>query len=245
MTELRLFGLIGFPLTHSFSPDYFRQKFQREHIEAAYNPFVLETISQLPELLQNYPSLEGLNVTIPYKESVMPYLDELSALARETGAVNCIRIADGKLTGYNTDVAGFCESLKPLLNSQHQHALVLGTGGASKAVQFGLKELGIGYQLVSRREEQGKRSYTALTRRQMRDYQLIINTTPVGMYPDTEACPPLPYEVIGPDHLLFDLIYNPEETRFLAEGRKRGAITKNGLEMLQLQAEESWKIWNE
>jgi shikimate dehydrogenase len=237
------YGLIGYPLTYSFSPAYFKNKFAVQRIDADYQAFALSSITELPALLKAHPNLRGLNVTIPYKEAVIPYLDRLDEMAADIGAVNCISIHDGITKGYNTDAAGFEESLVPLLKSHHTHALVLGTGGASKAVIYALNNLGISHHCVSREKKPGCISYDDVTGNTLNTHKLIINTSPVGVYPDVDKEPALPYEVIGRDHLLYDLIYNPEETKFLSLGKKHGATTKNGFEMLQLQAEASWKIW--
>ena len=238
-----LYGLIGYPLTHSFSPAYFARKFAAEHIDAAYQAFPLTQIGELPQLLATHTNLRGLNVTIPYKQAVMPLLHGVDAGAAAVGAVNCIDIRDGKMTGYNTDVIGFRQSLIPLLQHGHTHALVLGTGGASRAVVYVLQQLGIPYLLVSRRQGSGNITYADVTADVIATHTLIVNTTPLGMYPHTAALPPLPYAAIGSGHLLYDLIYNPDITSFLAAGAAQGAATKNGFEMLELQAEASWDIW--
>jgi shikimate dehydrogenase len=238
-----VFGLTGYPLSHSFSPRYFSEKFARQGIQASYQLFPLPDISGLRELISLHPQLLGLNVTIPHKETVLPYLDILSEEARAIGAVNCIHIKNKLLTGYNTDVTGFSQSLTPLLQPYHTRALILGTGGAAKAVRYALDHLGIEWKEVSRTPAVNQLGYEALDADVIQSYPLIINTTPLGMYPHTDACPALPYEALGPEHLLYDLIYNPEETFFLARGKARGARTKNGLEMLELQAEASWHIW--
>ncbi len=237
------YGLIGYPLQHSFSPAYFKTKFAAQHIDAVYGLFPLETISEFTGLLASHPELEGLNVTTPYKEAVIPYLDQLDEVAREIGAVNCIAIKHGKTTGYNTDAMGFEKSLNPLLKPQHTQALILGTGGSSKAVAYALTQLGIPFQKVSRMKTEGALSYDDLNVDIISRHKLIINTTPVGMYPNIDAMPPFPFACVSSHHLLFDLIYNPVETKFLAKGREQGAVTKNGFEMLQLQAEASWGIW--
>lgn len=239
-----LYGIIGNPLSHSFSPAYFTAKFAREQIDAEYGQFELKNINEFPLLLRTHWNLKGLNVTIPYKQLIIPYLSGLSDAAKLIGAVNCIDITTGKLTGYNTDVIGFERSLLPILQPEHKKALVLGTGGSSLAVKYVLKKLGIDFLSVSRAPVQGAISYFALTPDLVRDHLLIINTTPVGMYPQVNALPDIPYEAITSKHLLFDLIYNPQETKFLAAGNERGAITSNGLTMLHLQAEASWEIWN-
>ena len=198
----------------------------------------------MPRLLQDHPDLCGLNVTIPFKKDVIPFLQQASEVVRETGACNCIRIEKGRLHGHNTDVTGFRQSLEAVLKPQHTNALVLGTGGSSVAVQYALRKMGIAYELVSREPKEGTIAYGQIDRNMIRDHQLLINTSPVGMYPHTDAAPDIPYEYLGPGHLLFDLIYNPEQTLFLKRGAAQGAATCNGYRMLVLQAEESWKIWN-
>ncbi len=239
------YGLVGYPLTHSFSPAYFDEKFLREGIDARYEAFPLERIEDFPALLKAHQALRGLNVTIPHKEAVIPYLNALHQDAAAIGAVNCIHFHDGKSTGYNTDWIGFRDSLVPLLRSHHTEALVLGTGGASKAVCYALQQLGINYRRASRAMHGNAVSYASLTTERILATTVIINTTPLGMFPAIHALPPLPYSGIGPQHLLYDLVYNPPQTRFLAEGTVRGAATKNGQEMLELQADASWKIWRE
>lgn len=237
------YGLIGHPVSHSFSPDFFNEKFKREKIPAAYRAFDLPDIRQLPALIAQYPELKGLNVTIPHKENVQAYLDDLSADAKAIGAVNCIAIRQGKLTGYNTDWMGFWESLAPLLQPWHRQALILGSGGASKAVQYALKQHGISFQVVSRSKKEGALPYEALDEKLLQSHTLLIQTTPLGMWPDVAAAPPLPYHLLGKNHLLYDLIYTPAETLFLQKGKAAGARIKNGLEMLELQALASWQIW--
>jgi shikimate dehydrogenase len=243
---MRKYGLIGYPLTHSFSQQYFTQKFEREGIAGcSYSNFSLAEIGELAGVLGD-PELRGLNVTIPYKEQVIPYLHELDPVVRETGACNCIRIEEGRLTGYNTDVIGFEQSLARHLADHHLQALVLGAGGAAKAVEWVLRKLGIGYRIVTRRPRAGTGDlgYEQVNDELLGGTPLIINTTPLGMYPRLDECPPLPYDALTPRHYLFDLIYNPARTRFLQKGEERGATVENGLEMLVLQAEESWRIWN-
>lgn len=237
------YGIIGYPLEHSFSPKWFGEKFAAEGIEAMYKAFPLEHIDVLPDLLANYP-IRGLNVTIPYKNSVIDYLDELDIVAAEIGAVNCIDIRHGLKKGYNTDVIGFEESLKPLLRSQHTKALVLGTGGSARAVRYVLDKLGIEYRSVSRYLSEGSIGYAEVNEDVIASHPLIINTTPLGMSPNVDAAPHIPYEAIGSQHLLYDLIYNPAETLFLQMANEQGAVIKNGYEMLVLQAEASWRIWN-
>lgn len=244
---MRIFGLIGYPLSHTFSPTYFNEKFFREGIEGCnYQAFPLPNIADLEELFQNTPNLQGLNVTIPYKEAVLPFLDEISEEAKQIGAVNTIRIdKDGKKTGFNTDVYGFETSLKPFLKPHHQKALVLGTGGASKAILYVLQKLGITPQLVSRNPSENQLKYEDINEEVMNTHHLIINTTPLGMSPKIHDFPNIPYQFANKKHLFFDLVYNPEKTIFLIKGKLKGAAFKNGMEMLYLQAERSWEIWNE
>lgn len=244
----KLYGLIGYPLSHSFSRRYFTEKFEREGIaDCAYRLFELKKIDRLPDLLAGEPRLRGLNVTIPYKEAVVPYLDVLQAEAKGVGAVNTIDIRDSRLTGYNTDVYGFEVSLRRFLienDAAPEAALVLGTGGAAKAVNFTLDKLGIRKTTVSRNSSRGHLVYHDIDREVLEEHTLIINTTPLGMTPDIETFPILPYEYLKPGHLLYDLVYNPEKTLFLEKGSRRGCAIKNGLEMLHLQAERAWAIWN-
>lgn len=242
---MKVYGLIGYPLSHSFSKGFFAEKFAREGIrECIYESFPIPSINELPALLAQYPDLQGLNVTIPYKEAVMSYLDELSPAAAQIRAVNCIRFKDGRKIGYNTDAIGFRRSLEPLLQSHHNRALILGTGGAAKAVQYVLESLSIPYKLVSRQVSADTIAYEQLDASIMASHTLIVNTTPLGMYPNVSAAPVLPYEHLTDRHLLYDLIYNPAVTAFLQQGADRGATIKNGHEMLILQAEASWEIWN-
>ena len=246
---MRTFGLIGFPLTYSFSKKYFSDKFQQEHIaDAEYLNFPIEKIEDVLLIFENQ-NLHGLNVTIPYKEAIIPFLDELDSSASGVGAVNTVVLRDEKKIGYNTDVYGFENSLLSFLakaqSSQSEiKAIVLGTGGSSKAVAYVLKKLGIEFQFVSRTQKENTLSYTDLKPQTILEHQLIINTTPVGMFPKAQDAPDIPYSFIISQHLLFDLIYNPEETEFLKRGKQQGAEIKSGLEMLQLQAEKSWEIWN-
>lgn len=242
---MRKFGLIGYPLTHSFSQRYFTEKFEREGIaDTSYFVFPLQHIAELTALFGD-PELRGLNVTIPYKEQVLPFLDGKNEVVQQINACNCIRIEQGKRVGYNTDVVGFRDSLIKKWQPHHGQALILGTGGASKAVEYVMKELGISYRFVSRRPRPSTTDlfYEQVDASLLRSHPLIINTTPLGMYPKIEDCPPLPYEAIGPRHYLFDLVYNPEKTLFLQKGEERGAVIENGYEMLIGQAEESWRIW--
>jgi shikimate dehydrogenase len=242
---MRRFGLIGYPLSHSFSQKFFTEKFQREHITGCvYENFPIADISELPGILQQYPDLEGLNVTIPYKERVIPFLHHQDEVVQAIGACNCIRIKEGKLFGFNTDVAGFEVSLDKLLQPYHKKALVLGTGGAAKAVHYVLKKRGIEFIEVSRNPQGRNQISYADVDAVMHDHLLIVNTTPLGMYPNVEEFPPIAYDMLTPRHYLFDLIYNPPATAFLKKGEEKGALVKNGGEMLVIQAEESWKIWN-
>lgn len=245
----RLFGLIGYPLSHSFSKKFFTEKFLRDGLaNCSYELFPLPLIEEFPSLLTTYPDLQGLNVTIPHKESVIPYLDELDAAAREIGAVNVIRIADRKLKGFNTDVFGFEKSLTEFLPDPlpaDLKALVLGTGGASKAVAFVLKKLSIPFRLVSRQARQGVWRYQEITPALLAGIRLVVNTSPAGMYPNVDDGPELPYEAASEQHWFFDLVYNPAETLFLKKAAAQGAQTCNGLKMLHLQAERAWEIWNE
>lgn len=245
---MKKFGIIGYPLGHSFSPGYFNEKFQNEGIDAIYEKYELPVITDLQAIIDYTQDLCGFNVTIPYKEKVMSYLDVISPEARAIGAVNVVKVTnkDGKkhLEGYNSDLIGFTRSIQPLLEAHHKKALVLGTGGASKAVMYGLHKLGIETMLVSRYQKNKTIQYEQIDEEVMKEYTVIVNCTPCGMAPHFDECPAIPYCHITPKHLLFDLIYNPDETLFLKNGREQGAVTKNGLEMLLLQAEGAWEIWN-
>ncbi len=243
---MRLYGLIGYPLTHSFSKAWFTEKFERERLrDCRYELFPLSSIDEFTSLLASQPGLQGLNVTVPYKKEVIPFLHDSSGIPPGLLACNCIRVREGKLSGYNTDWIGFENSLMPLLKSHHKNALILGTGGAAEAVQFVLKRLSIPFYNVSRAGSAANTiTYAELTEDMIRTHPLIINTTPVGMFPNVDACPDIPYQHIGKAHLLYDLVYNPALSRFLQKGKENGAAIKNGEEMLVLQAEESWKIWN-
>lgn len=242
----RLFGLTGYPLSHSFSKKYFSHKFEKEGLhQCRYELFPLKDLETLPLLLHENPALEGLNVTIPHKQAVIQFLDHLQEEAAEVGAVNTIKIEAGKLTGYNTDTYGFEYSLKELIGSHKPKALVLGTGGASKAVVYILDKLKIPWCLVSRTPVAGNLTYKEITGDVMKEHRLIINTTPLGMYPSIDSCPTLPYDTMGESHFAYDLVYNPGETRFLKQAAARGAKTMNGLRMLYLQAERAWEIWND
>ncbi len=242
---MRRFGLLGRTLKHSFSQTYFSRKFADEGIsDCRYDNFELASIAELPALFSAHPDLVGLNVTIPYKEEVLAYLDEQSPAVQAIGACNCIHIVDGKRTGYNTDAYGFTESIRPYLQPHHRNALVLGTGGASKAVCYSLQQLGLNYQLVSRKRTNSTITYSDLDAELMQASPVIINTTPLGTFPDVDVAPPIPYDLIGAAHLLFDLVYNPSKTLFLQQGEARGATIANGYRMLELQAEASWEQWN-
>ena len=243
------YGLIGYPLGHSFSITYFNQKFADEGINAKYENYELKGIDQLEEVLAMNPELKGLNVTIPYKEKVMDFLDSVAPEAQAIGAVNVIKVIhDGnklKLKGFNSDVIGFTQSIEPMIDHKwHQKALVLGTGGASKAICYGLKSLGIDPVCVSRYERPGTICYNQVTPEVVKEYNVVVNCTPVGMYPNVDECPPLPYEAMDQHTILYDLIYNPDETLFMKRGREYGADVKNGLEMLLLQAFASWEFWH-
>lgn len=260
-SNMKKYGLIGFPLKHSFSKVYFTEKFEKLGLsDCTYDLFPLPNISDLPELLKANPQLLGLNVTIPHKIGVLFYLDKISPEAKAVDAVNCIKIIKHnplqnffsgeismnkvQLEGYNTDVYGFEESLKPLLKSHHKKALVLGNGGAARAVFYVLKNLDIEFKVVSRRANAKQYAYDQLDEKIIREHPIIINTTPLGTYPNVEELPTIPYGSIGKKHLLYDLVYNPGETAFLKRGKEQGAVTKNGIEMLHLQAEKNWEIWN-
>ena len=239
------YGIIGFPLGHSFSRGFFTEKFAREGIDAQYLNFEIPDARMLLDVLRDNPELRGLNVTLPHKQAVIPLLDELSDEAREIGAVNVIRVRDGKLKGFNSDIIGFTESIKPLLKPHHKKALVLGTGGASKAIRVGLKRMGIEWKYVSRTPREGMMTYEDITAETLQEYSVIVNCSPVGMFPKVDEAPAIPYEYLTPKHLLFDCVYNPEDTLFMQKGREQGATVKNGLEMLHLQAIASWRFWNE
>jgi shikimate dehydrogenase len=260
---MKKYGLIGYPLSHSFSKKYFTEKFEAENIHnSSYELYPLSDINQLEDLLKQEPELCGINVTVPYKVTVLPLLDSMSEYAREIGAVNCIRVSqmspvtaafsgevgiEGKeymVEGFNTDAYGFEMSLKPLLKSRHTSALILGDGGAARAVKYILRTLNISYKSVTRKPADRHITFNELTPELVANHLLIINTTPLGTAPNIDECPDIPYEALTEDHLLFDMVYNPEQTLFLKKGAERGAVTKNGYEMLILQAEKSWEIWN-
>lgn len=242
----KVFGLIGKNIGYSFSKKYFTDKFENEGLQnCSYENFDLQIITQFPVIIKNNPSLKGLNVTIPYKEKIIPYLDKLNKKAAKIGAVNCIKITKkGKLKGFNTDYYGFKKSLQPLLQPHHKKALILGTGGASKAVAYALEELGIMYTFVSRSKKENVLHYKYINATTFDNYQIIINCTPLGTFPHVEEYPPIPYDYFTNNHIAFDLIYNPEATTFLNFAKARGAQTKNGYEMLVFQAEKGWEIWN-
>ena len=241
------YGLIGYPLGHSFSKAFFTEKFAREGIDAVYENYEIEDANMLLEIVHDTPELVGLNCTIPHKHAIIPLLDWLSPEVEEIGAANVIKIQrEGdsiKLLGYNSDIIGFKNSIRPLLRPEHRKALILGTGGASRAIRVALTHLGIEWKIVSRRKSPDTLCYEDITPELLQQYKVIVNCSPVGMYPHTDEAPQLPYEALTPQHLLFDLIYNPEETLFLQQGAQRGATIKNGLEMLHLQAQASWEIW--
>ena len=244
------YGLIGYPLGHSFSRKFFTEKFEQEGIDAQYLNFEIPSIEEFPDIIQNNPELRGLNVTIPYKQQVMQYLDEISEEAKAIGAVNVVRCqrstvnCQPHLTGYNSDVIGFVESIKPLLKPHHKKALILGTGGASKAIRYGLeKKLGMETLYVSRTAREGMITYEEVNEAVLKEYEVIVNCSPVGMFPHVDECPALPYEAMNENNLLYDLVYNPLETLFMKKGAAQGATVKNGLEMLHLQAIASWEFW--
>ncbi len=240
------FGLIGKDIGYSFSKSYFTNKFESEGLPHTYQNFDIECIDKFIDIIKDIKELKGLNVTIPYKETVIPFLDKLDKKAKEIGAVNTIKITeDGTLNGYNTDYYGFKKSIEPYLKKNHKTALILGTGGVSKAVAYTLKKLGIEYNYVSRTvSNTATYTYENITEEIIENHHIIINCTPLGTYPKTNVCAPIPYDAITESHLLYDLIYNPEETKFLTIGKLKGATICNGLEMLELQADKTWKIWN-
>ncbi len=248
---MKLYGLIGYPLSHSFSPGYFKNKFERESIDAVYKAFTLEDVSKFPELIQAHPDLCGLNVTIPYKEQIIPYLDDIQGDAEKIRAVNTIAFDRSgnslRLIGFNTDAQGFEQSIKPYLKNHHNRALILGTGGSSKTVSYILDRLKIQHLFVTRRKKDDPRiiQYSDLDSHIIKEHTFIINTTPVGMHPDISQKPDIPYEGITFRHFLFDLVYNPSVTSFLKEGKRKGAVVENGLNMLRLQAEASWHVWSD
>lgn len=250
MNKQKQYGLIGYPLRHSFSRGFFTEKFLREGIDAMYSNYEIPSVDQLETILEANAHLVGFNVTIPHKENIIPLLSAMSDEAKAIGAVNVVKVTrDGNsvsLKGYNSDVVGFVNSIKPLLNTEiHKKALVLGTGGASKAVVYGLNGLGIETQLVSRSKLANTITYEELDAQVLKEYKVIVNCSPLGTFPKVDEAPAMPYDLLGTEHLLYDLVYNPAETEFLKRGKAKGAAIKNGAEMLELQAIEAWRIWNE
>lgn len=243
--NVRKFGLLGRNISYSFSRAYFSEKFKREGINATYENFDIPGISEFPKVLESNPSLLGFNVTIPFKQDIMAFLDGIDPTAEKIGAINTVKISkNGKLKGYNTDHVGFSEAIKPFLESHHQKALILGTGGASKAIIYALNDLGILPASVSRSPKAGQLNYEDLNEEILREHLVIVNCTPLGTSPKTEDFPPIPFEFINDQHLVFDLIYNPSETRLMQLAAQKGARVSNGLRMLELQAEKSWEHWN-
>lgn len=243
---MRLFGLIGYPLAQSFSKKYFDAKIARLGLPDKFENFPIASIDEFPQLIAGHPELCGMAVTIPYKLQVIPFIDDMSGLPEGLQSVNCIRIRNGKLYGFNTDHVGFEKSLGPLLKPSHKKALVLGNGGVTAAVIYVLKKWKIAYHIVSRQlKEDSTLIYAGIDKHIMDEYTLIVNTTPLGMYPNTTTYPDIPYQFISEKHLLFDMVYNPVKTVFLQKGEERGATIKNGYDMLELQAEENWRIWND
>lgn len=239
------FGLIGNPVAHSFSEKFFTEKFEKENINAIYKTFKLSDITEFQNLINKEKDLQGLNVTIPFKEKIFPFLDEIEEQAKKIGAVNTIKFKGKKRIGFNTDVFGFMKSLFPLLEDHHDRALILGTGGASKAVRHALRSLGVERTMVSRNPKEGQLSYDGINEKIMADHHLIINCTPLGSYPNIKESPDIPYKDLSEEHLLYDLTYNPPLTQFLAKGQKQGCEIFNGHKMLEFQAQRSWEIWNE
>jgi shikimate dehydrogenase len=241
---MNVYGLIGYPLTHSFSKKFFSEKFKRQNIaNCLYENFELSSVDELPSLLLNEKNLRGLNVTIPYKKSVIPFLDELDETAAAIGAVNCIDLRFGKKTGFNTDAYGFAQSVADQMN-QHQQALIFGTGGSSAAIQYALRKTGKYFKLVSRNKSENTITYSELTEEVVSSHTFLINCTPVGMFPHVNETLPIPFQFIGSNHFVVDLVYNPEKTLLLQRCETQGAICRNGFSMLQWQAEKSWEIWN-
>ncbi len=243
---MNMYGLIGFPLTHSFSEKYFTNFFRRENIPAVFKNFPIEHVERFRELIQKNSSLKGLAVTIPFKKSIIPFLVKISPEVKETGACNCIKILDGKCIGYNTDIIGFENSFMPAISSLDKYALILGTGGAAAAAVYVCKKNKIDFLFVSRKKNDKKNTinYEEIDENIMQQYSIIINATPVGQFPEIKAAPNIPYKFLTQKHYLFDMIYNPAETQFLLNGLSHGARIKNGLQMLEIQAKENWKIWN-
>lgn len=243
------YGIVGNPLVQSFSPRFFSEKFQKEGIDAAYLKFEIPEITLFPEIISSSPDLKGLNVTIPYKEKIIPFLDELDPQAKEIGAINVVKVTrkngQVKLIGYNSDIIGFQNSIAPFIKKDiHKKALILGTGGASKAVAKGLENMGLEYIFVSRTKKEGQLTYEELDKDIFDSYTVVVNASPLGTFPDVDAAPDIPYQYLTSNHLLYDLVYNPAETKFLRLGKERGATIKNGGEMLELQALAAWDIWN-
>lgn len=242
------YGLIGYPLGHSFSQNFFNQKFEDEAVDAVYENYEIPSVEVMQEIIDRNPNLRGLNVTIPYKQKVIPFLDAITPEAQAIGAVNVIKIThngnDTVLKGYNSDVIGFTKSIEPMLEKHHKKALILGTGGSSKAIDYGLRSLGLETVFVSRFKRDNTIQYNDITADVVKEYNVIVNCTPCGMYPHADECPQLPYEAMNERTILYDLIYNPDQTLFMKRGAEYGANTKNGLEMLLLQAFASWDIWN-
>lgn len=245
---MKKYGLVGFPIGHSFSGKYFTELFDKEQIEAKYYNYQMESIQDLHPILNDVKELAGLNITIPHKTNILPFLDEVDEAIHKIGAVNVVRVTQGNgkphLKGYNTDVIGFEESVKEHLKPHHKKALILGTGGASKAVVYVMEKRGIEWKYVSRKASEGQFTYEDITPEVIKEYTLIINCTPLGMSPKIGVCADLPYSSMGKDHYLYDLVYNPDETQFLINGQEQGATTKNGLDMLHIQADAAWEIWN-
>lgn len=241
-----VYGLIGYPLSHSFSKKYFTEKFEKEGLEDTYELFPIEDIRQLTTLIRANPLLKGLNVTIPHKQSILAYIDDATGIPPGLGACNCIKIVDEKLIGYNTDVTGFEKSIAPFLGTHHKKALILGNGGAAEAVKYVFSKNNIVWAVVSRKlHGDASFTYNELTDDMISDHTIIVNTTPLGMFPSVDSCADIPYDAIGKNHLLYDLVYNPSKTLFLEKGEQMGATIMNGYAMLVLQAEESWRIWQE
>lgn len=243
--EINWFGLLGRNIEYSFSRTYFADKFEKQQLlHCRYVNFDVQDIEQLPSIFVQYPNLKGFNVTIPYKQAIIPFLNKIADNAKEIGAVNCVKVTPPGLEGHNTDAFGFQTAIEKILQPNHKNALILGTGGASKAVKYALKKMGIAFQLVSRKPQDGELRYEDLNESIFNEYQIIINTTPLGTYPNIEECPPIPYSFFNENHLAMDLIYNPEKTLFLKSAEANGATILNGLNMLVHQAEKSWEIWN-
>ncbi len=242
---MRQYGLIGYPLTHSFSKRYFDEKFIKENIEAEFFNFQIKEISEVEKVFTDHPQLKGLSVTIPHKKNIIRYTNQFSDVVRDTGACNCIKILADKKIGYNTDVVGFEKSFKKKLLQYHKKALILGTGGAAVAVEYVLKKLGIAYFFVSRNKQKNTFLWQQLNKTVIEEFTIIINCTPLGTYPETEQSPAIPYQYLTPNHYLFDLVYNPPLTKFLQYGKQQKCIIENGYEMLAIQAEENWRVWNE